>query len=157
MALLLRTVRQNRWLKDQAEVYLAMDDVPADPLADLNTAENMLSVWQVGETANLERIVRAVAVGRDRLDHIGYVLFDSALLTDAGIDVRENMGTSADKDANAWHRDLVLTGNKVVALAKAILRDGDSGVVLKMRLKELVEEGIRTGQLPEKLRAKFLK
>lgn len=64
-------------------------------------------------------------------------------------------GGSPDDEANAWHRDLVLSGNKLVALTKAILRYGESGTVLKIRLRELVKEGITTGQIPEKLKAKL--
>ena len=83
---------------------------------------------------------------------MSYVLFDSRLLHEANIDLRKNPGTSLDQEANAWHHDLVLSGNKLVALAKAILEHGDSGTALKIRLQQLVDEGIREGQLPERLR-----
>ncbi|MCL4402739.1 MAG: hypothetical protein M1436_08775, partial [Acidobacteria bacterium] len=66
-----------------------------------------------------------------------------------------NKGTTLDEGANAWHRDLVLSGSKLVALTMAILRFGESGVVLKLRLRQLVEDGIRNGELPEKLPVKL--
>lgn len=153
MPLLLRTVRQNRWLKEAAESYLALGDVPADPFGDLQTTENLLSVWELAEDrSNLERIVRAVAVGKQKIDHTGYVIFDSEWLTPSGIEILRNKGTTADAAANQWHRDLVLSGNKLLSLAGAILRHGDSGTVLKKRLHELVENGIQRGELPDKLR-----
>lgn len=156
MPLLLRTVRQNRWLKDDAAPFLANDDVPADPFCDLQTRENLLSVWEVAQDrSNIERIVRAVAIGRHEIANMGYVVFDSGLLPAAGIEVRENQGESPDNGANAWHRDLVVSGNKLVALTKAILRHGESGAVLKLRLRQLIEEGIRDGQIPERTRAKL--
>lgn len=156
MPLLLRTVRQNRWLKDAAAPFLANDDVPADPVCDLGTQQNLLSVWEVAQDrSNIERIVRAVAIGRDKIASMGYVVFDSGLLPAAGIEIRENRGTTLDEGANAWHRDLVVSGNKLVALTKAILRHGESGTVLKKNLWQLVYEGIRDGQLPEKLRKKL--
>ena len=156
MPKLLRTVRQNRWLKDEAAPFLANDDVPADPFCDLRTHENLLSVWAVAQDhSNIERIVRAVAIGRQQIADMGYVVFDSELLPAAGIEIRESDGASFDKEANAWHRDLVVSGNKLVALTKAILREGESGTVLKVRLRELVEVGQRSGQLPEKLPAKL--
>ena len=154
MPLLLRTVRQNRWLKEAAAPFLAMDDVPADPISDLATQQNLLSVWEVVEDrSNVERIVRAVAIGRDKIADMGYVVFHSGLLS--GIEIRVDVGTSQDNVANAWHRDLVVSGNKLVALTMAILRDGESGTVLKNRLLELVREDLRTGQIPERLRTKF--
>jgi hypothetical protein len=156
MPLLLRTVRQNRWLKDAAEPFLALDDVPADSLGDLLSQQNLLSVWEVEpDRSNLERIVRAVAIGRNEIAHMGYVVFDSGLLAEAGIEILPNRGESLDEEANAWHRDLVVSGNKLVALTKVILRHGESGTVLKLRLQQLVEQGIRDKEIPEKLRARL--
>ena len=156
MPLLLHTVRQNRWLKDEAAPFLASDDVPADPIGDLKTTQNLLSVWEVTpDRSNLERVVRAVAIGRDNIGTMGYVVFDSGLLSAAGIEIRDNPGTTLDGGANPWHRDLIVSGNKLVALTKAILRHGESGSVLKARLRWLVEEGIRDEQLPRNLQAKL--
>src|SRR5208283_3052432 len=118
----------NRWFKEEAAPFLATDDVPADPVGDLLTQGNLLSVFEVAQDrSNIERIVRAVAIGGDRIMATGYVVFDSDLLPAAGIDIRESPGTTADNGANAWHRDLVVSGNKLVALTKAILRNGESG------------------------------
>ena len=159
MPLLLRTVRQNRWHKQTAQPFLDKDDVPADPLGDLRTTENRLSVWIVSEDrSNLERVVRAVAVLKDRIEAEGYVLFDSKILDDAGIEVLDIPGGSPDKDANAWHQgDLVLSGNKLVALAKGILLHGNSGQILKLRMKELISEGVQQGHFPPDVQAKFEK
>jgi hypothetical protein len=153
MPIFLRTVRENRWYKSEAAPWLERGDVPADPLGDLATSQNRLSVWEVAaDRSNLERIVRAVAIGRQHLADTGYVLFDSHLLTAAEITTREEIGTTLDEGANAWHRDLAeLSGNRLVALTKAILQNGESGTILKKRLRELVDEGIRQKQLPEKL------
>lgn len=153
MPLLLRTVRLNRWLKQAAESYLAVNDVPADPFGDLQTTENLLSVWELADDrSNLERIVRAVAVGKQKIDHTGYLIFDSERLTSSGIAILSNKGTTADVDANQWHRDLVLSGNKLLALVGVLFRHSESGTLLKKRLQELVEAGIEQGELPDKLR-----
>ena len=156
MPLFLRTVRQARWLKEEAAPFLAVDDVPADSVCDLPTQQNLLSVWEVAEDrSNVERLVRAMAIGRDKIAAMGYVLFDSDLLPAAGIVTVPNAGKSPDEGANPWHRDLEVSGNKLVALTKAILQHGESGTVLKARLSELVEQGIQNKELPETLRAKL--
>lgn len=157
MAMLLRNVRENRWFKSEAAQWLRQGDVPADPLGDLATKENRLSVWEVAsDRSNLERIVRALAVSRDKIADMGYVLFDSNLLTTVGIDTREESGQTPDAGANTWHRDLIeLSGNKLVTLTRLILENGESGTVLKKRLEQLVEEGIQQKQLPEKCRTKI--
>ncbi len=156
MPLLLRTVRANRWLKAEAEPFLAVDDVPADSLGDLVTHQHLLSVWEVArDRSNIERIVRAIAIGRDKIDSMGYVVFDSGFLNSANIEILANKGKSLDEVANHWHRDLVLSGNKLVALTSTILRHGESGTILKARLCQLLADGIRDGQIPEKLREKL--
>jgi hypothetical protein len=64
MALFLRKVRQSRWFNEPAAAFLEVGDVPADPFVDLQTKENLLSVWEVEEDrSNVMRVVRAIAVG----------------------------------------------------------------------------------------------
>lgn len=155
MPLLLHTVRQARWLKEPAAKWLRNGDVPADAVSDLKTTDNKLSVWEVAEDkSNLERIVRAIAVGKHQIASTGYIIFDSTLLTEVGIDSTHEKGTTEDAGANEWHRDLIqLSGNKLVALTRAVLERGESGVVLKKRLLELIAAGIDVKELPEKCRA----
>jgi len=155
MALLLRKVRQTRWFKEPAASFLEVGDVPADPFADLQTTDNVLSVWEVEhDRSNLMRVVRAIAVGGQRIDHTGYILFDSDQLASAEIPVQTSKGLSEDKGINDRHRDLVLSGKKLLALAKLLLQHGETGTITKPELIELVEEGIRSGELPESCRKK---
>jgi hypothetical protein len=137
--------------------WLERGDVPADPLGDLATSQHRLSVWDVAaDRSNLERIVRAVVTTKDKIASMGYVLFDSSLLSDAGISIQVEEGATPDEEANEWHRDLVdLSGNKLVVLTRLILQNGESGTVLKKRLEELVEQGLERKELPDKLRSKL--
>jgi hypothetical protein len=158
MPLLLRNVRQNRWLKDPARAWLDRNEVPADPLGDLRTQENALSVWEVADDhSNLERVVRAIVLGSTSgIANTGYVIFDAALLESIGIASRPEPGVSPDADANKWPRDLInLTGSQLVALTRVILEHGESGQVLKKRLLQLIQEGIEKKELPEKCRSKL--
>jgi hypothetical protein len=158
MPLLLRTVRESRWYKSEATQWLEKGDVPADPLGDLTTSHNCLSVWEVAaDRSNVERIVRAVGVGRDRISDMGYVLFDSSILSVVGIAAETEKGATPDEEANAWHRDLInLSGNQLVMLTRSILESGESGTVLKKRLIALVDEGIQRKELPETIRSKLV-
>src|SRR5471030_3015788 len=100
MVLLLRKIKQHRWYKELAKPFLEADDIPADPFGDLQTTENLLSVWEVHEDrSNLVMVVRAVAMGGQRIDHTGYILFDSVHLDAAGIELQQNEGRSDDKGA----------------------------------------------------------
>jgi hypothetical protein len=157
MPLFVRNVRQNRWLKNIAEPYLLQDDVPADVMGDIQTSNSTLSVYEIDDAeTNLERAVRAVAAGKDNIAATGYVVFSPDLLGECGIRIEHVPGRSCDSHFNQWHRNLIVpSGLKLVALARAILRHGRSGQILKSRLTALMEEGIRDRELPETLREKF--
>jgi hypothetical protein len=159
MSKLLRKVKQNRWLKTEAQPLLDIGDAPADPLGDLSTSGNKLSVYRIDEDrSNIERIARALALGGQRLDNVGYVLFDSSLLEKESIGQEPIDGTTVDSTVNKCHVDLTnLTGNKLVKLARHILLNGESDTILKKRIVELVEEGLVSKELPEKVRDKLPK
>jgi hypothetical protein len=154
MPLLLRNVGKHyRWLKEDAAPFLAQGDVPADPIGDLKTTGNKLSVYVIkDDRSNLNRVVRAITVGTQKPDHVAYVVFSSKVLEDAGIEMQEIVGSTADAAVNPLHRDLILSGNKLVALTRGILQEGELGQILKAELVTLVEQGINEGQLPEKVR-----
>jgi hypothetical protein len=159
MAKLLRKVKQNRWFKPDAQPLLDSGDVPSDPLGDLNTSQSRLSVFQVEEDlSNIERIARALALNAQRIDAVGYVLFDVSLLGQASIGLDSTDGETMDSVVNKCHRDLTnLTGNKLVALTRLILLEGESDTILKKRIVELIDEGVLSKELPEKARDKLLK
>ncbi|MCU1334527.1 MAG: hypothetical protein JWO19_108 [Bryobacterales bacterium] len=154
MPLLLRNVGKHyRWIKADAAPYLAQGDVPADPVGDLKTSGNKLSVYVIADDrSNLHRVIRAITVGSLKPDHVAYVVFSSKVLEDAGIEMEEVVGKTADDAVNPLHRDLILSGNKLIALTRGILQEGEVGQILKADLLALVEQGINEGQLPEKLR-----
>lgn len=160
MAKLLRRVKKHHlWFKGPAAPLLEMGDVPADPLSDLNTSQNKLSVFQVEEgQVDVDRIARALAVGFQHLDNLGYVLFDSSLLAQASIEFDRTDGNTVDPVVNKCHLDLInLSGNKLTKLAHLILSEGESDTILKKRIEELVREGISSKELPEKVREKHFK
>lgn len=128
-------------------------------MGDLRTTENKLSVYQVAEDgSNVERIARALACGRQRLDDLGYVLFDVSVLAKASIELHPNDGKTDDPVVNRCHADLIdLTGNKLVALARCMLLEGESDTIPKKRILELVQEGLSSKELPERVREKLPK
>lgn len=144
-------VRPPRWYRDVAKAWLEAGDVPADPLADLNTTGNRLSVFLVSDSrADVSQIVAAHASTRAKPDDTGYILFDSEVLTRADISVSDHeTGATADKEANARHRDLVdLSGKKLVALAREILNSREEPeTLLKEDVVEILKAGVASGRI----------
>jgi hypothetical protein len=150
MALFVRKVRQNRWFREDAAPFLATGDVPADSVIDLQTSSNLLSVWEIEpDRSDLSRIVRALALGPQKIDHTGYIVFASDRLGQAEIEIQNNEGMSVDHGINHRHRDLVLSGKKLVALAEVLLLYGELRTMTRPEVLELVEQGIRDGELLE--------
>jgi hypothetical protein len=124
MALFLYKVRKaHRWYPELAEAFLSEGDVPADPVGELQTKENKLSVWEVEQDrSNLQRIVAALATCPDKVDAAGYILFNSVDLGSSEIQISMTPGGSPDRGVNHCHRDLLLSGRKLVALTALLLR-----------------------------------
>lgn len=107
MPLVLRTIRQSRWLEDSFP-WLEEGDAPADPLGDLATQDNELSVWIIDdEKSNLNQVVAAMAATRGHLSNLDFALFDLRFLSELNIKIAITTGGTPDKEVNTWHRDLV--------------------------------------------------
>ena len=146
-----------------AQEWLEDDDVQADALSSLRTKDNQLSVWLIDDDrSNLNRVIAALASGRDHLDKVDYALIDRRFIDSLDIQVSKVDGRSPDMGANQhWHCDLArLSGKQLLALAlgmrkglvvrepkskvrTAILESIDSGVVAKNAIKITLLESLR--------------
>ena len=144
MALILRK------LDSKASFYqpdwLRSDDAQADALSNLRTKGNQLSVWLIDDDrSNLDRVIAALAAGRDRVEKLDYAVIDRRVLDSLGIRAIKADGQSPDGGANQrWHQDLtLLSGSQLVALAVR-MRDGLSRRP-KRKVRNLIVESIRSG------------
>jgi hypothetical protein len=118
-------IKWSRWTKPELP-WLAEGDIPADPVCNLDTRDNKISVWKLDKGAsNLPRVVSALASARKTLDKFEYASFDQQVLPKIGIEMQQSTGDSCDERLNTLcHFDLVeISATKVVALAKAILQE----------------------------------
>lgn len=140
MAYVLRVIRQSRWL-DYLRQVSTDADVPADPLGDLHTRDNRLSVFIVNaqNDSEIERVVAACAANRETLQNVDYALLDAARLAEADVGIESTRGETPDDQVNDCHRDLVsLTGLKLVGLARLILAHGSMDRVLWKQVAALI-------------------
>lgn len=163
MPLILRKIRKARWHKYEASVFswLGNDDMPADPLGDLATNNNTLSVWQIDDNkSNLLQVAVALAANCDDLSNLDYALLDLQFLADK-ITLQPSHGNSPHETANQnWHCDLVqLSALKLVALAEAIFKHAEIKRIAEKEILNLLAQAVASGQierakLSDKVRAK---
>ena len=123
MILLLRRVKYERW-------YQALESgtqpLPADPLADLNTEGNELSVWAVEEDrSNLNQVVTAMAAQAGTVKNIDVVLIQDGEI-DSVWEVDEAEGRTPLANAKGHHRNVVgLAAVDLPRIAELIRQHGN--------------------------------
>ena len=86
MAFLLRKIRKPRWYKQDLP-WVAANDIQPDPLGDLTTSENKLSVWYVkDDKSNLDQVLAAIAASSGSLSNLDYALFNEHILSELKIE-----------------------------------------------------------------------
>lgn len=144
----LRTVRQSRW---QAPDWLSpgVDAVKADALADLQTVNNLLSVYLAETSHDIDRITVALAATRDNLQNVDYVVFDGKGLQDIGIAAMRSPGNTPDYLVNEMHYDIgKLTARQTADLATVIIT-GKLGRRQRMAIKAGMKRAIQCGDLDD--------
>ena len=144
----LRTVRQSRW---QAPEWLGpgVAEVKADALADLQTVNNLLSVYLVESARDVDRIAVALAATRDNLQNVDYVVFDGKGLQDIGVEAMRSSGNTPDYLVNEMHYDIgKLTARQTADLAAVIIK-GNVGRCQRMVVKAGMKRAIQCGDLDD--------
>jgi hypothetical protein len=121
----------------------------ADPLGDLVTGNNNLSVWEVeDDKSNLDQVIIALAATREHATNLDYALFDKSLLLTIGIKLENNKGDTPYEKANNFHRDLVeLTAKKIVKLTESILNSSHKERVLEKKILHLIRDAVNNQQI----------
>lgn len=143
--MLLRKIRQGRWLPSDEGTWIPNGEIQADPLGDLSTTNGKLSVWVVSDDrANLDRVVAALAANCDKVSNIDYLIFNEETVVDPRFKVELTKGNSHDKGANTkWHRDLVeLTAGKLVELARSMFHCCEKRRLLPKDVAKLIAQAV---------------
>jgi hypothetical protein len=152
MPFYLRKIKNNRWLGKQEYPWLQEDEIPGDPLNDLGTSANELSVFVVedeNDLTSIERIAAALTANGQNIDTFGYTLIDSQTLEELGIRIRRTQGNTPDEKVNSWHCDVIeLSAQKLVKLAMAMFPQAERRKrIFKKNIKKLLGEGVSAGQI----------
>jgi hypothetical protein len=145
-------IRQNLWIKEEIAPWLEKGQIPADPLTNLRTRDNSMSVYLVDgdDGLGVERYVAALAAARGSLDHYDYLLFDRQCLLRAGVRPVPTEGETPDEQVNAHHLDLVqLSGTQALALVTEILQTGfEVNRSYHFQVAEYIRTAVSQGHIP---------
>lgn len=154
MSFFLRKVDKRRWDRTPRPSWLRVDELPAAPLADLNTdTACRISVYLVDDDElNVLRVVTALAATRHKIVAHEYLLIDPDDVAATGIEVRVIPGQSPDDFVNELHRDLCeLTAEKVLLLCKrAFFGARRPKRIQEKRLLGTVQEAVLNGNIQPK-------
>ncbi len=134
------------------EISARLGGLQADALKNFSTKNNSLSIFYADKNKiPIERILAAIAGGRDNVQEVDYALFDSNLLNEHGIKTEQKKGTTADDEVNDLHIDLVdLTANQVNSIASSIQKSGDLKRIPKRKIGKKLALGLKAGYLDRK-------
>ena len=151
MAYLLRKIRKTRWVTTEDMTWLSDGELPADPLNDLGTQSNELSVYYItASESNLDRVIAALAANADNPSNIDFAVFDEEMIPELGIRIKKSNGMLPDEQVNNWHHDLYeLSATKILSLARAI--KGKARIDRKMQILNMVADSVIKSQINRSL------
>ena len=146
MPLLLRKLRYNRWFAAKTSLN---NPLPADPLADLATTSNTLSLWEIfSDESNLSHVITALAAPADYVSNIDVAIIDIKQL--AGSWTRSCMTQAGTicPSASPYHRDIAdLTAHEIVEMAEDIRRHATFREFSEQDVANLLAQAIQDHRL----------
>ena len=149
MARVVRFVRNYlEWDKSSPNTpWLDIDNIPADPLASLNTKKNSLSVYLLDDQeTKLHRCIAAFAANRRYIQEIHIILFDETFINNMGFPYFQTLGYLPDPEINKIHKNISeISSQKLVRFASILFFNSQPGIFDKIQVKQLIMESIQKG------------
>ena len=148
MPLLLRSVNKAKWHNHWSGIP-ELSQIPADPLWDLRTQSNKLSIWWIEkDMSNFDAVISAIAATKDTFANVDYALIDSEAMLALSFKTEHTQGDTPHLDANQkWHRDLIsLTAQGLVLLAQQVYAS-EMKRLSERSVAELLQKSFALGQL----------
>lgn len=134
------------------------DDVttPGDAIADLKTDQNGLSVWFTPdlEDENIYPVIAAIAINRDSIQKVTYVVLEEEKLHSLGIEHKQIPGVApgiADSEILNRHFDLIDIDYKRLGLLAEYIQDliknKDGKTINEKQIEKYIREMIETKQI----------
>jgi len=142
-----------RWGGPETFEWLGEGEIHAIALSDLmpRSYEEGLSFFRVdGDSEACERVAIALAVERQELAKVDYVLLDEAEIAADEVGLRDCDGDTYDDEVNRRHVEAKQpSASRVLKLAKAIRRTERSGRFDDRTIARMIRRAIDEGRLTE--------
>jgi len=151
MTTLMRILRKpSRWPGDEDLSWVPTGEIPADPLSCLLADNNAWSVYQVDDNRErVNRVIAALAAGRETEAIAEYLIFDSALVDQAGIPIETTPGQTPDNEVNLWHLDIShMTASRLARLATLLVLNCEPKPCLGKEVTRLIANSVVQGYIP---------
>ena len=143
----LRLIKEARWYAYPDISWLQPGELQADVLADLGTTRGNLSVFDVSQSIDAERIAIALAARRQSLQALDYIVFDDGILEPLALSATKSGGETPDSGVNAVHYDVQnITAGVLVNLASELAQIDPTGLSRSSVKRKLIK-GINEGRL----------
>jgi hypothetical protein len=146
VATLLRKIKLARWLE---ATWKPDDPLPADPLVDLATEGNSLSVWRVlPDRSNLPDVVAAIAARASNISTVHVVMVEEAVITGLGVVIHSTPGLTPLADSAPSHRHLVdLRAQTVVDIGEACRTRGEFQHFTPREIRQFLADRVLAARL----------
>lgn len=146
MSYLLRKIKGSRWAFTKPDNE---SEFPADPLADLNTLTNSLSLYLIeNKRRDLKKIIVGIATTRENIESMGYALIKITDMEKTGFKVIENLGDTPYAEVNILHRELKdLTAERLIELAKLIHKKAHKSTFFKAEINKFITNALKRKKL----------
>lgn len=141
-------IKAARWEASPEE--RSSGELPADPLGDLRTRGNALSVYVLDRPAQVDSVMTALAATRDHPANADCVLLDTEHLDKLALRQQTREGETPNAEVNHLHRNLMdLTATALVKLGELFFRHGEFEMRLKKQMKRQIVDSIRSGAIDQ--------
>lgn len=122
--------------------------MPADPIADLTTTGNALSVWIMDTETQLAEVAAGFCVDKQEIEKVDFLIVDADAVEAIGIEIKEVDGKLPIARLNSFHRDLVgLTAQQLIDLAMLLYSAAKPLSMPKQRNVQTMKNLIKQGDL----------
>ena len=149
---LFRKIEGRHWIIEQPSEK--PEDFPADPLWDVRTKKNTLSVYLIEKDHDVEEVVTILAASRQTYQKFEYVFLEIEEFKKIGLNCEQSDTQTTLTSVNKSHHEVMnITANKLPTIARIIYpkisEKENFGFRSTKEIKQMIESAIKDKKIKE--------